>query len=140
MANIDAMRGKKANKVAGKKLKLAAKLMAEGKSSAFYDEVLRALWGYVSDKLSMPVSELSRENIAEKLASRNASQDDINTFLEAIDECEFERYAPGDVAGNMQKTYEAYDTALKYNDKNYTVLLKVMTFSRDICSYFEAVC
>ena len=112
MANIDAMRGKKANKVAGKKLKLAAKLMAEGKSSAFYDEVLRALWGYVSDKLSMPVSELSRENIAEKLASRNASQDDINTFLEAIDECEFERYAPGDVAGNMQKTYDKAVSAI----------------------------
>lgn len=112
MANIDAMRGKKANKVAGKKLKLAAKLMAEGKSSAFYDEVLRALWGYVSDKLSMPASELSRENIAEKLASRNASQSDIDTFLEALDECEFERYAPGDAAGNMQKTYDKAVSAI----------------------------
>ena len=91
MANIDAMRGKKANKVAGKRLKLAAKLMAEGKSSAFYDEVLKALWGYVADKLSIPVSQLSRENIAEKLSDRNASQADIDTFLEALDECEFER-------------------------------------------------
>lgn len=112
MANIDAMRGKKANKVAGKRLRLAAKLMAEGKSSAFYDEVLRALWGYVSDKLSMPVSELSRENIAEKLSSRSASQGDIDTFLEALDECEFERYAPGDAAGNMQKTYDKAVSAI----------------------------
>ena len=112
MANIDAMRGKKANKVAGKKLKLAAKLMAEGKSSAFYDEVLRALWGYVADKLSIPVSQLSRENIAEKLSARNASQRDIDTFLEALDECEFERYAPGDAAGNMQKTYDKAVSAI----------------------------
>ena len=112
MANIDAMRGKKANKVAGKKLKLAAKLMAEGKSSEFYDEVLRALWGYVSDKLSIPVSQLSRENIAEKLSARNASQSDIDTFLEALDECEFERYAPGDAAGNMQKTYDKAVSAI----------------------------
>ena len=112
MANIDAMRGKKANKVAGKRLKLAAKLMAESKSSAFYDEVLRALWGYVSDKLSIPVSQLSRENIAEKLSARNASQGDIDTFLEALDECEFERYAPGDAAGNMQKTYDKAVSAI----------------------------
>ena len=112
MANIDAMRGKKANKVAGKKLKLAAKLMAEGKSSEFYDEVLRALWGYVADKLSIPVSQLSRENIAEKLSARNASQRDIDTFLEALDECEFERYAPGDAAGNMQKTYDKAVSAI----------------------------
>ena len=97
MANIDAMRRNKANKVAGKRLKLAAKLMAEGKSSEFYDEVLRALWGYVADKLSIPVSQLSRENIAD---------------LEALDECEFERYAPGDAAGNMQKTYDKAVSAI----------------------------
>ena len=112
MANIDAMRGKKANKVAGKRLKLAAKLMAAGKSSEFYDEVLRALWGYVADKLSIPVSKLSRENISEKLSARNASQSDIDTFLEALDECEFERYAPGDAAGNMQKTYDKAVSAI----------------------------
>ncbi len=112
MANIDAMRGKKANKVAGKRLKLAAKLMVAGKSSEFYDEVLRALWGYVADKLSIPVSKLSRENIAEKLSARNASQSDIDTFLEALDECEFERYAPGDAAGNMQKTYDKAVSAI----------------------------
>ena len=112
MANIDAMRRNKANKVAGKRLKLAAKLMAEGKSSEFYDEVLRALWGYVADKLSIPVSQLSRENIAEKLSARNASQSDIDTFLEALDECEFERYAPGDAAGNMQKTYDKAVSAI----------------------------
>jgi tetratricopeptide (TPR) repeat protein len=66
----------------------------------------------VADKLSIPVSKLSRENIAEKLSARNASQSDIDTFLEALDECEFERYAPGDAAGNMQKTYDKAVSAI----------------------------
>lgn len=112
MADVAGMKGKRANKVAGKKLKKAAKLMAEGKSSEFYDEVLRALWGYVSDKLSMPSSELSRENIAEKLTEKHADQQDIDSFLEALDECEFERYAPGDASGNMKKTYEKAVSAI----------------------------
>lgn len=112
MANVALVRGKKANKVAGKRLKKAAKLMSAGKSSEFYDEVLRALWGYVSDKLSMPVSELSRENIAERLASRNVDDGIVTSFIEALDECEFERYAPGDAAGNMQKTYDKAVSAI----------------------------
>ena len=62
-ANISKMRGKKANKIAVKRLRLANKLMAENKQSEFYDEVLRALWGYVGDKLNMPVEQLSKENI-----------------------------------------------------------------------------
>lgn len=135
MANIDAMKGKKANKVAGKRLKLAAKLMAEGKSSEFYDEVLRALWGYVSDKLSISASQLSRENIAEKLSARNASQNDIDTFLEALDECEFERYAPGDAAGNMQKTYDKAVSAItnieegmKNKKKSFTGAVGILMF------------
>lgn len=112
MANVALVRGKKANKVAGKRLKKAAKLMSQGKSSEFYDEVLRALWGYVSDKLAMPVSELTRENIAERLSSRNVDDDIIDSFIEALDECEFERYAPGDAAGNMQKTYDKAVSAI----------------------------
>lgn len=112
MANVALVKGKKANKVAGKRLKKAARLMGQGKASEFYDEVLRALWGYVSDKLSMPISELTRENIAERLGSRNVDSDIINSFLEALDECEFERYAPGDPAGNMQKTYDKAVSAI----------------------------
>lgn len=111
-ANIAGMRGKKANSVASKRLKKAAKFMNEGKGNAFYDEVLRALWGYVADKFSMPVADLSRDNIAEQLSQRNIEQQIIDSFLEAIDECEFERYAPGDAAGNMQKTYDTAVTAI----------------------------
>lgn len=105
-ADIVGSRGRKANKVATKRLKRAAKLMQQHKESEFYDEVLRALWGYVGDKLNMPVSELSRENISEQLTNRNVNTDIITTFVEAIDECEYARYAPGEARGKMNSVYE----------------------------------
>jgi tetratricopeptide (TPR) repeat protein len=105
-ANVTKMRGKKANKVATKRLKLAARLMTDNKPSEFYDEVLRALWGYVGDKLNIPVAQLSHDNISQKLAERNVHQSIIDKFIGAIDECEFERYAPGDPKGNMNKVYD----------------------------------
>lgn len=67
MADGDAMRMKKARRMAVKRLRKADKLMKEGKKGEFYDEVLRALWGYAGDKLNMPVEQLSRDNVAEKL-------------------------------------------------------------------------
>ena len=112
MADIAGHKGKRANKVAGKRLKKASRLMAEGKSSEFYDEVLRALWGYISDKFSMSSSELSRENICDILIQKHTSEDDINSFIEALDECEYERYAPGDASGNMMKTYNKAVSAI----------------------------
>lgn len=105
-ANVAAMRGKKANKVATKRLKLAARLMTENKPGEFYDEVLRALWGYVGDKLNIPVAQLSHDNISSKLAERGVHQSIIDKFIGALDECEFERYAPGDPKGNMSKVYD----------------------------------
>ena len=105
-ANVAAMRGKKANKVATKRLKQAARLMTENKPGEFYDEVLRALWGYVGDKLNIPVAQLSHDNISYKLAERGVHQSIIDKFIGALDECEFERYAPGDPKGNMSKVYD----------------------------------
>lgn len=111
-ANIGKMRGKKANKVATKRLKKAKNLMIDGKDGLFYDEVLRALWGYVGDKLNMAVEQLSRDNISEKLQQRGVEEGTITKFIGALDECEFERYAPGDSKGNMNKTFEAAMTAI----------------------------
>ena len=105
-ANVTAMRGKKANKVATKRLKQAARLMTNNKPGEFYDEVLRALWGYVGDKLNIPVAQLSHDNISSKLAERGVHQSIIDKFIGALDECEFERYAPGDPKGNMSKVYD----------------------------------
>ncbi len=112
-ANITKRRAGKANKVATKRLKKAAKLMTENKPGEFYDEVLRALWGYVGDKLNIPVEQLSHDNISMRLAERNVNEETIAQFIEALDECEFERYAPGDPKGNMNKVYEKAMTAIE---------------------------
>ena len=111
-ANISKMRGKKANKVATKRLRTANRLMLNGENGKFYDEVLRALWGYVGDKLNMPVEQLSRDNVSDQLAQRGVDDATVTKFVEALDECEFERYAPGDPAGNMSKTFESAMTAI----------------------------
>ena len=113
LADITAYRGKKANKVATKRLKKAAKLLKAGKTNEFYDEVLRALWGYVGDKLAIPVEQLTRENISEKLATRKVSDETIGKFIEALDECEFARYAPGDPAVAMEHTYDKASEAIE---------------------------
>lgn len=106
-ANIVASKQKRATKVATKRLKTAYRLMKVGRSGEFYDEVLRALWGYVGDRMNMPVESLSRENVVEAFEARNVQKETTEKFVHALDECEFERYSPGDPAGNMNKTYES---------------------------------
>lgn len=126
-ANIGKMRGKKANKVATRRLRKASKLMADGRAGEFYDEVLRALWGYVGDKLNMPVESLSRENISQRLSEREVSEANVNLFISALDECEFERYAPGDAKGNMNKTFNAAMTAIENIEDTMKKRKKVKT-------------
>ena len=104
-ANVAKVRTKKANKVATKRMKNAGKLLAEKKSEAFYDEVLKALWGYISDKLSMPVSQLSKDNIEEELQKHQVSEELIKEFINNLNECEFARYAPGNQDEKMDKIY-----------------------------------
>lgn len=103
--NTAKVRTKKANKVAIKRLKLAGKLLSENKKDAFYDEVLKALWGYTSDKLNIPVSQLSKDNIEEKLTNYGVNEALINDFINALNECEFARFAPGDENLAMDKVY-----------------------------------
>ena len=106
-ANVAKMRTKKANKVAIKRMKLAGKLLSENKKDAFYDEVLKALWGYISDKLNIPVSRLSKDNIDEKLRNHGVSEELIKEFLNALNDCEFARFAPGDENQAMDKVYSS---------------------------------
>lgn len=106
-ANVAKMRTKKANKVAVKRMKLAGKLLAENKKDVFYDEVLKALWGYISDKLNIPVSKLSKDNIEEELRKYGVDDSLINEFLAALNDCEFARFAPGDDNQAMDKVYTA---------------------------------
>lgn len=104
-ANIATMRTKKANKVAVKRLKVAKKLLKENKKGDFYDEILKTLWGYMSDKLSIPVSQLSKENIAAELEKKGVEADVITEMHNVLNECEFARYAPGDAGAAMDKVY-----------------------------------
>ena len=104
-ANVVKMKGKKANKVAVKKLKMAQRLMQQGRESDFYEEVLRALWGYAGDKLNMPVENLSQDNISDNLAAAGISEEVIQQFRDALSACEYARYAPGDKQNNMQNIY-----------------------------------
>lgn len=106
-ANVAKMRTKKANKVAVKRMKLAGKLLSENKKDAFYDEVLKALWGYISDKLNIPVSRLSKDNIEEKLRNHGVNDELIKEFLNALNDCEFARFAPGDENQTMDKVYSS---------------------------------
>ncbi len=111
-ADIVKKRSNRAGKIATKRLRLANKLMLQGKQGEFYDEVMRALWGYMSYKLNMPAEKLNRDNIRETLCRHFVDDATIEKFTTALDECEFERYAPGDAAGNMNRTFESAMTAI----------------------------
>ena len=111
-ADIVKKRSNRAGKIATKRLRLANKLMLQGKQGEFYDEVMRALWGYMSYKLNMPAEKLNRDNIRETLGRHFVDDATIEKFTTALDECEFERYAPGDAAGNMNRTFESAMTVI----------------------------
>jgi hypothetical protein len=105
-ANVALMRNRKANKIALKRLKQAEHYLREQKSENFYEEVLRALWGYFSDKLSIPVARLSRDNVESELKSYGIDEELTSRFMQILDSCEFARYAPtgGDAA--MDRLYQ----------------------------------
>ena len=104
-SNIALVRTRKANKTAVKRLKQAEKLLKENKEEAFYEEVIRALWGYLSDKLNMPQSELTKENVAVELNKYGVNEELSDEFLEIINTCEFARYAMNKTSGAMDKLF-----------------------------------
>ncbi len=105
-ANIALVRTKKANKTAVKRLKNAGKLLKENKKEEFYDEVLRALWGYLSDKLSIPKANLTKDNVEAELAKYGVDEPLIIEFMDILNTCEFARYAPAQASDAMDKLYE----------------------------------
>lgn len=104
-ADLAKVRTRKANKTAVKRMRYANKLLSENKKNEFYDEVLKALWGYISDKLSMPVSQLSKDNIESELSGHGISKEVIGNFIGTLNECEYARYAPGEGDEAMDKLY-----------------------------------
>ncbi|MEI8272624.1 MAG: BatD family protein [Paludibacter sp.] len=105
-ANIRLVKNKKANKVAQKRLKLAQKLLKEGNKDSFYEEVLKATWTYLSDKLSIPVASLTKERVGEELASYKVDSSLINQFVEILNTCEFARFAPNSGQQEMGNLYD----------------------------------
>jgi hypothetical protein len=104
-SNIALVRTKKANKMAVKRLKKAEKLLKENKEGEFYEEVLKALWGYLSDKLNIPQSELTKENVSAELSKYGVDDNLTKEFLDIMNTCEFAIYAPNQSSGAMDKLF-----------------------------------
>ena len=104
-ANVSRQRGKKAGKAAGKRLKIAARLLREHNAGQFYDEVMRALFGYAGDKLNLPTAELTKDNVSEALSKKGVEVTLVNSFIDVLSQCEFARFAPGDPNATMDKIY-----------------------------------
>lgn len=117
-ANVALSRGKKANKVALRRMNTAKKLLDSHDTGKFYDEVLRALWGYVGDKFNMSQESLNKENIEQSLSSRNVPNEQIQQFMKVLNDCEFARYAPGDVNENMENVYNSAISAISKMEDN----------------------
>lgn len=104
-ANVALMRNRKANKTAIKRLKAANRYLKERDKEHFYDEVLRAIWGYFSDKLSISLARLSRDNIEEELSRKGINEQLSGKFIEILEICEFARYAPAESNAEMDRIY-----------------------------------
>ncbi|PSL49380.1 oxygen tolerance protein BatD [Chitinophaga niastensis] len=103
--NAALLKHRYANKVALKRLELAARYLKDGKEKAFYEETSRAVWGYLSNKLKIPMADLSKQLVQDKLAARRINGSNASELFELIANCEVALYAPAQ-NHKMQGTYE----------------------------------
>lgn len=117
-ADVAGAKNRKATKMAMKRLRLAGTFLRQNLYTAFYEELHKALLGFMSDKLNIPVAELSKERIAEILSEGGVPASLIDSFVGLIDACEFARYSPS--AGNEAMTahYEAALDVISSVDSN----------------------
>jgi signal recognition particle GTPase len=99
------MKNRKATRVAIKRLKKANTFLKEKRQEEFYIEISQALWGYLSDKFSIPLADLSMESVREALIQKDVSDEIISQFIQTLDNTEFARFAPGEKTMIMEKTY-----------------------------------
>ena len=104
-SNWKTVRSKQANKVSRTRLKLAGQYIRENKDAAFYEEVMKAAWGYMSDKLGIPVSELTKDTVIESLNKRQIHAELGHRLVKLLDQCEFARYAPSAVQSSKEDLY-----------------------------------
>ena len=122
--NVLLMREKGAGREARKRLRKAERLLAQQQEEAFYEEIIRAEWGYVSDKLRIPTALLSKDHLRQALPGQGVTAETVALLLESLEDCEFARYAPGDKRDRMKQSYEKalrvitlLDTELKNKNK-----------------------
>ena len=116
-ADVTGLKKSKANKVARKRLAEAHKFMLESNPEQFYAEMLKALWGYLSDKLSIPLSDLSRSSIENQLLERSVSQETVNETISVLDRCEMARYAPSVGSEGLSSVYEQATSVINSLEK-----------------------
>jgi hypothetical protein len=104
-ANISHMRLKKATKMAKKRLKNAYKFLQVNDNSKFYEETSKAIWGYISDKFNLSMSELSIDVINDKLAQKGAGDEDVKEVKDILETCEYARYSPSQEQSDLNNLY-----------------------------------
>ncbi|MGC1391125.1 MAG: BatD family protein [Bacteroidales bacterium] len=107
------VRNRKAGKVAIKRLHSASVCMKNEEIDQFYDEILKAIWGYLSDKLNIPVSDLTRNNAIAALQQQGIEEDHIQNLSKILDACEFERFAPSSSGTEPGSIYEGASQFIK---------------------------
>ncbi|HRP60660.1 MAG TPA: BatD family protein, partial [Vicingus sp.] len=114
-SDIVGMRSKKASKMANKHLASAKKSLADHQQKQFYEDISKALFGYTSDKLKIPLSELNKENIAQKLSEVNVTASTIDNLIATLELCEMARFAP--VTVSEQEIYSKTETIINQLEK-----------------------
>ncbi len=104
--NQELLRNKKADKLARKRLKKAKTFLDKKQENDFYDEIFRALWGYLSDKLSIPVSILNKENVEGAFKTKKVPRELSDSFIATLNDCEYARFAPGEKEDRMAEIYK----------------------------------
>lgn len=105
-ANVSLMKNKRANRIARKRLKVALKLLKEGFTDRFYEELMKSVWTYLSDKLSIPVAELTKEKVESELELRKVDTQLMQRCISVLNECEFARFAPNAGQQHRDQLYE----------------------------------
>ena len=100
------VKNKQATKIAKKRLNNAHNYLISNNQNSFYEEFSQALWGYISDKLNISLSQLSMDSVKEIMLSKEVSEEIVNEFVELLNNCEFARFAPGDPGKKMDELYQ----------------------------------
>ncbi len=112
------MRTKKASKVSKKRLRAAAKELKAGNDGAMFEAVLKAIWGYLADKLTIDAASLTRDNVGDMLKNKNVTDETIESLIKLIDDCEFARYAPSAAQTDSKTVYNQAATLIGKLEKN----------------------